>query len=446
MNNQFKEKTNDEWMKMGGKYRIQCRPFVPVVLEKGAGIYVWDVEGKRYIDFESGQICMSIGHSHPKISEAIVNQINKIMQNGSNYTCVSEILLAKKLAEITPEPFQKSFFACSGSEANEIALRMVKKYTGRFEIVAVMRNYHGSTFGSFAVSSTVNRVGYGPLMNGVYFIPAPYCYRCQFNECYPGCKLSCVDYAEELIKRVTSGKPAAIILELLISGGGVIVPPKEWIQKIRQICNEREMLMIADEAQTGIGRTGKWFMCQHLDVTPDIITTSKSIGGGVPLSAVITSEEIADTSVKNGFQYSSSHAGDPFLCAVGLAQIELIEQNNLMNNATKIENIMKKGLRELQEKYEVIGDVRGLGTLLGIEIVEDPVSKKPAFDLAGRIATECLERGLIVGCNPWRMPPFRNVIRIVPPFISKEEELSTALNILEEGIKEAIKKKDLKQF
>jgi len=434
-----REKSNEYWLEIGKNYRIHARPTVPVILERGEGIYVWDVEGKRYIDFESGQICMSTGHTHPQLNEAINEQIKKIMQTGSNFTSVPEILLAKKLAEITPEPFQKSFFACSGSEANEIALRMVKKYTGRFEIVAVMKNYHGSTLGSFSVSSTVNREGYGPLMNGVYFIPVPYCYRCPFNECYPDCRLSCIDYTEELLKRVTSGKPAALILELLISGGGVIVPPKEWVQNIRRICNEREMLMIADEAQTGIGRVGKWFMCQHFDVTPDVITTSKTIGGGVPLSAVITSAEIADASVAKGFQYTSSHTGDPFLCAVGLATIELIEQNHLVDHAAWIGDFMMKGLRGLQEKYEVIGDVRGLGTIMGIEIVKDRVSKRPEFDLAARIAMECRGMGLIVGCNPWRMPPFRNVIRIVPPIIAKEEEISTALGILDDAIKAALK-------
>jgi len=433
------EKGNKYWMDIEREYRIHARPTVPIVLERGSGVYVWDVEGKRYIDFESGQICMATGHTHPRIINAIHEQINKIMQTGSNYTCIPEILLAKKLAEITPEPFQKSFFACSGSEANEIALRMVKKYTGRFEIVGVMRNYHGSTFGSFSVSSSVRRGGYGPPMNGVCIIPAPYCYRCQFNECYPDCSLSCISYAEELLDRTTSGKPAAIILEFLISGGGVVIPPKEWIQNIRRICNEREMLMIADEAQTGFGRTGKWFMFQNFDILPDIFTSSKTIGGGIPLSAVTTSAEIADTSVKNGFQYTSSHTGDPFLCAVGLANIEVIEKENLIDNAAKIGNFMLRRLRELQEKYEVIGDVRGLGTILGIEIVEDRISKKPAFDLASRISLECLEEGLIVGCNPWRMPPYRNVIRIVPPFIAKEDELSTALNILDEGIKKALK-------
>jgi len=382
---------------------------------------------------------MATGHTHPEIVNTINEQINKIMQNGSNYTSVPEILLAKKLAEITPAPLQKSFFACSGSESNEIAFRMVKKYTGRFEIIAVMRNYHGSTFGSFSVSSSSNRSGYGSTMNEVFFIPAPYCYRCQFNECYPGCGLSCIDYTEELLNRITSGKPAAIILELLISGGGIIVPPKEWVQNIRRICNEREMLMIADEAQTGIGRTGNWFMCQHFNIVPDILTVSKSIGGGIPLSSITTSAEIADISVDNGFQYSSSHTGDPILCAVGLANIELIEQDNLVDNAAKIGDFMLNGLRQLQDKYEVIGDVRGLGTILGIEFVENKISKKPEFNLTDKIAHGCREKGLIVGCNPWRMPPLRNVIRIVPPLITTDDELSAALNILEDTITETMK-------
>ncbi|MBM3265458.1 MAG: aminotransferase class III-fold pyridoxal phosphate-dependent enzyme, partial [candidate division Zixibacteria bacterium] len=254
--------TNKGWLELGDRYLLR-HPMrkAPLVPERGEGIYMWDVEGRKFIDFQSGQLCVTLGHSHPEYVQALCDQAHKIIQTGSTFIAPSEVLLAKKIAEISPAPLQKSFFACTGSESNEMALRLVRKYTGRFEVIALMRGYHGQTYGSASITGRggMLREGYGPMPTGASFIPAPYTYRCEFCREEGCCNLGCADAAELVIDTSTSGKPAAFFFEPLMSAAGQIVPSPEWMQRMAEICRQRGILMVADEALTGFGRTGKWF-------------------------------------------------------------------------------------------------------------------------------------------------------------------------------------------
>ena len=426
---------NDYWVELDRKYRAQVRKTRSIVLEKGKGVEVWDVEGKKYLDFESGQMAMVAGHSHPVVLKRIREQIELLMQNSIRVLNIPRVLLAKKLSEIVPDPLAKSFFLSTGSESVEASLRLAKKYTGRFEVVALLRGYHGRTAGSQSYTSLSRgaRAGYGPLLPGSTFIPAPYCYRCAFNETLP-CNLSCLSYAEDVIDRTTSGKPAAMLIEMMQGVGGTIVPPEEWTKRLRRICYEREMLLIIDESLTGMGRTGKWFGFEHYDIVPDILTTSKALGQGVPVAAVITTDDIAEKAAANGFDQGATHMGDSFQCAVALANIEVIEQENLLEKSIRMGALLKKGLEELQTKYEIVGDVRGKGLFLGVEIIELGTGKRPDPDRTFKLVTECEDQGLLLGGGIPTGGLGTNTIRLCPPLVITEEQVDTALNILADAL------------
>lgn len=424
---------NDYWVKLDRKYRAQVRKTRSIVLEKGKGVEVWDVEGKKYLDFESGQMAMVAGHSHPVVIKRIREQSELLMQNSIRVLNIPRVLLSKKLSEIVPDPLSKSFFLSTGSESVEAALRLAKKYTGRFEVVALLRGYHGRTTGSQSYTSISRgaRAGYGPLLPGSTFIPAPYCYRCAFNETLP-CNLSCLSYAEDVIDRTTSGQPAAMIIEIMQGVGGTIVPPVEWVRRLRQICNEREMLLIIDESLTGMGRTGKWFGFEYYDIVPDILTTSKALGQGVPVAAVITTDDIAEKAVANGFDQGATHMGDSFQCAVALANIEVIEHENLLEKSSKMGDLLKKGLEDLQSKYEIVGDIRGKGLFLGMEIVESKVSKRPDPESTLKLVTECENQGLLLGGGIPTGGLGTNTVRLCPPLVITKEQVGNAIDIIED--------------
>lgn len=433
LNREEMTRKNDYWIELDRKYRAQVRKTRSIVLEKGKGVEVWDVEGKKYLDFESGQMAMVAGHSHPVVLERIREQIELLMQNSIRVLNIPRVQLAKKLSEIVPDPLAKSFFLSTGSESVEAALRLAKKYTGRFEVVALLRGYHGRTAGSQSYTSLSRgaRAGYGPLLPGSTFIPAPYCYRCAFNETIP-CNLSCLFYAEDVIDRTTSGQPAAMLIEIMQGVGGTVVPPVEWVRRLRQICNEREMLLIIDESLTGMGRTGKWFGFEHYDIVPDILTTSKALGQGVPVAAVITTDDIAQRAVANGFDQGATHMGDSFQCAVALANIEVIENENLLEKSIQMGALLKKGLEELQAKFEVVGDVRGKGLFLGVEIIESRSSRLPDPDRTLKLVTECEDQGLLLGGGIPTGGLGTNTIRLCPPLVITEEQVGSAIDILED--------------
>ena len=404
------------------------------MLAGGEGCEVWDVDGRRFLDFESGQFCMSTGHAHPRVAAAIASQAGQLMQIGNRFTSPLRIELARRLASLAPDPLSMCLFGSTGSEANEIALRLAKRLTGGFELVALERGYHGRTLGSFALSSSARgmRRDYGPMAAGAVLIPTPYPYRCRFG-CGGACNLACFEQGVEAIDRATSGEPAAVIVEFVLGAGGIIPVPTNWAQALRDFCTERRALLIADEALTGIGRTGRWFAFEHAGVVPDLVVTSKALGGGVPLSAVLASPRLAREALGRGFLQAASHQGDPFQCAVALANLDVIEDEDLLRRATTVGDLLGRRLAELEHAFEIVGEVRGVGLLWGIEIISDADSRAEAPELAAAVTVEAMERGLIVG---GLRPGIReaNVLRLAPPLVIDEQQVESAVSVLADAL------------
>jgi 2,2-dialkylglycine decarboxylase (pyruvate) len=401
-----------------------------LVLDRGAGCYLWDVAGRRYLDFESGQFCMNTGHSHPGVVRAIEAQAGRLMQIGNRFTNPPRILLAERLAALAPDPLRVSFFCSTGSEANETALRIAKLVTGRFEVVAQARGYHGRTAAAFAASSSIRRMhrGAGAMAPGTVHVNAPYEYRCAF-EC-GSCDLRCWRHSVEMIDRTSSGEPAAVIVEPVIGAGGIIPVPAHWARELRRFCDERGALLVADEALTGLGRTGRWFAFEHAGIVPDIVVTSKALGGGVPAAAIITTRAIADAALERGFVQAASHQGDPFQCSVALANLDVMAGEDLVGNARTQGARLAAGLRRLAGRYRIVGQARGIGLIAGLEIVD---GQHEAPDLAAAVSVACMDHGLIVG---GLRPGIRegNTLRLAPPLTVSAAEIDEALRILDEAL------------
>ena len=441
--------TNQGWIELGNQYLLRHpRRTASIVPERGEGINMWDVEGKRYIDFQSGQLCVTLGHCHPEYVTALTEQAGRIMQTGTTFVAPSEVLLAKKIAELAPDPLQRSFFACTGSESNEMAIRLAQKYTGRFEIVGVQRGYHGQSFGSASITGRggMLREGYGPMVAGASFIPTPYTYRCHYCKNEDCCNLGCADSAELVIDTCTSGKPAALFLEPMMSAAGQIVPSVEWMERIAEICKDRGILLVADEALTCFGRTGKWFAFEHFGVVPDVVTCSKGLGGAVPICAVVTSEQIAEAATENGFMTFSSHQGDPLLCAAALANLEIVDRESLVENARVVGEYFMERLQQLVAGYDIVGEARGLGLCLGIEMVTDKKSRAASFEAAAAVADYCLENGLLLQTilgddlsDPLKRRQMEisgtHVLRFMPPITVNREQIDEAMDIVEDGVR-----------
>jgi len=422
------------WLVLDDAHVAQSPYPPPLVIERGEGSWVWDVDGRRFLDFESGQFCMSVGHAHRRVAAAVGAQAGTLMQIGNRFTSPLRIELAQRLAALSPGPLSVCLFGSTGSEANEIALRLAKRVTGRFEVVALERGYHGRTLASFSLSSSTRRMrrDHGPMAAGVVLIPTPYPYRCRFG-CDAMCNLACFEQAVETIDRATSGAPAAVIVEFVLGAGGIIPVPAEWAHALREFCTERESLLIADEALTGMGRTGRWFAFEHTGVIPDLVVTSKALGGGLPLSAVLAPSALARDALAKGFLQAASHQGDPLQCAVALANLDVIEEENLLQRATAVGDLLGRRLAELEDRFEIVGQIRGLGLLWGIEIIRDGDSRAEAPELAAAVTVEAMERGLIVG---GLRPGIReaNVLRLAPPLVIGEHEVERAVAILAEAL------------
>ena len=373
---------------------------------------------------------MSTGHSHPVVARAVADQAEQLMQIGNRFTNVPRILLAERLARLAPDPLARTLFCSTGSEANETAIRIAKLVTGRFEIVGLMRGYHGRTSASFSLSSAARqaRRGYGPTMPGTVLVPPPYPLRCPFA--CGGCDLRCFEQAVELIDRASSGAPAAVVVEPILGAGGIIPLDAAWLAAVRRFCDERGALLIADEALTGMGRTGRWFAFEHFGVLPDLVVVSKALGGGVPVAAIVTTAQIADQALARTFIQAASHQGDPFQCAVALANLDVIEQEGLLANAERMGRRLHAGLQTLVARHPIAAQARGIGLVQGLELA-DHGAESP--ELAARVCLACMERGLIVG---GLRPGIRegNTLRLAPPLVVSEAEIDEALAILDSAL------------
>jgi 2,2-dialkylglycine decarboxylase (pyruvate) len=406
--------------------------FAPFVVARAAGAWVETADGRRVLDFTSGQICSTIGHNHPRIAEAVRQALDRVMHLNSWMLSEPVLALAERLASLVPAPLGKVILLNTGSEANEVALKLAKMHTGRFEVVGLTRSFHGLLAGIASVNFSMAHAGYGPLLPGAFALPAPYAYRCPVRHCDGACDCTCLEAGFELVDQQSVGSLCALIAEPVLSAGGVIVPPDGYFRRLRELCEEREMLLVLDEAQTGFGRLGTMFGFEHDGIVPDLVAVSKTLGGGIPLAATITSPEIEESCVARGFLHVTSHVSDPLPAAAGLAVLAVIEEERLVDGARERGEYLLERLRELQAKHEQVGDVRGRGLLVGLELVEDRESCRPANALGAAVTEECLRRGLSM--NIVRAGSSANCFRMAPPLTITRDEIDLAVEILDASL------------
>lgn len=406
----------------------------PVVIERAKGARIYAEDGKEYIDCFAGIAVVNAGHCNDEVIKAAKDQMEKLIHACTYVYYIKPVAdLAEKLAQITPGKLKKTFFSNSGAEANEAAMRASKQFTGRYEFIALQYSFHGRTVGTLSITGNMGRKrNGGPYLPGTTFSPAPYCYRCSFGLSYPNCDLRCAKFLEDVIRFNTSGSVAAFFAEPVMGEGGIIVPPPEYFKEVKAILDKYGIVFIADEVQSGFGRTGKMFAIEHYGVEPDGMTLAKGIADGFPLGAFIAKEELANA-FKPG-DHLSTFGGNPVSCAAALANIEFMLRENLPKQAEDKGNWFLDKLLELKDMFKIIGDVRGKGLMIGIELVRE--GKIPAPEEAESLRRLCRERGLLVGVGGVN----GNVIRIQPPLVISKSELESAFDILKESFKSMGKK------
>jgi 4-aminobutyrate aminotransferase len=402
----------------------------PLVVERGTGAIIEDVDGNRFLDCSAGIAVVSTGHCHPQVVEAIQRQASKLIHmSGTDFYYENMVDLAEKLAALTPGGVpRKVYFGNSGTEGMEAAIKLARYHTGRKQFVTFYGSFHGRTMGSLALTGSRNaqRRNFFPMMPGVHHLPYPDCYRCPYGKTVDSCAVECATAIEDpLFRTVLSPEEvAAIVVEPIQGEGGYLVPPKKFFDELRRIVDRYGILLVFDEVQCGMGRTGKMFASEHFDAVPDIVVLAKGIASGLPLSATIARAEIMDW--KPG-SHASTFGGNPVAVAAALVTIELL-RSGLIENAERVGAQMKAGLSELPRRLENVGDVRGLGLMIGIELVKDQTTKERAAELRDRVVQRCFERGLLVlGAGP-------NTVRLSPPLLLSSEQADWAVNTIGECI------------
>ncbi len=408
------------------------RDFQPELIAHAKGSYLYTETGREILDFSSGQMCATIGHNHPEIVKAMAKAAETVLHLDSTMLSRDVVALVTQLCDLLPAPLNKAQILNTGGEANEAAIRLAKIATGKFEIIGMSGSWHGTTTGAAAATYAHGRKGYGPTVPGSLAIPAPNCFRCPLRKSYPGCNLACLDFGFEMVDATSVGHVAAMIVEPIQSAGGIVVPPDGYLKRLREKCDQRGILLIFDESQTGLGRTGRMFGFEHSGVIPDIITLSKTLGGGLPVSAVIASDTIAAAAKENGFSHYTSHASDPLMATVGLAVVNVILDQALAERAERAGQTLTSKLRELQSRHDAIGDIRGHGLLVGVEIVTDRDTRAPGHDLIAALSKRCFELGL----NLNRVGGPHSVWRVAPPLTISQAEMDQAIAILDTALAE----------
>ncbi len=425
--------TNEPWDEHLIRYGM---PFVPRLIAKARGTLIWDSEGREILDFTSGQMCATLGHNHPRIVEAIREACEGALHLFSGMLSPPVVALSQRLAGLLPPRLSKSLFLSTGGEANEAALKLAKLHTGNFEVVGYTGSWHGMTSGAQSVNYVAGRQGYGPMMPGSLALPAPNAYHCPVRHCRDACDGTCLEVGFDMVDAQSTGALAAVIAEPVESSGGVIVPPEGYWQKVKQHCDKRGMLLIFDEAQTAFGRLGRDFAFQHFGVEPDILTLSKTLGGGLPLSATIVSEAMEADCHEKGFMHPTSHVSDPLPAQVALAVLDVLAEERLNARALAMGELLAAGLRYLQDKHEIIGDVRGFGLLQGVELVKDRETRAPDVATGRAITSRCMELGLSM--NIVSVGVMASMWRIAPPLSVRSEEIDRGIAILDQAITEVL--------
>jgi 2,2-dialkylglycine decarboxylase (pyruvate) len=424
----FWEKARAHLVRYGGE-------FAPFIAERALGSFMWDADGRRILDFCSGQMSAILGHSHPEIAEVVHRTVGELDHLYSTILSRPVVDLAGLLAELAPGNLDRVLLVSTGGESNEAAIRMAKLATGRYEIVGLSRSWHGVTGGAAAATYSSSRRGYGPAQIGSFVLPAPDPYRSGFIAADGTYDWRAeLDFGFELIDRQTTGALAACIAEPILSSGGVLEPPVGYMSALRAKCDERGMLLIFDEAQTGLGRTGDLFASERDRVVPDFLTLSKTLGAGLPLAAVLTTPQIEDICHERGFLFYTTHASDPLPAAVGLKVLEIVIRDKLTERARTLGAHLRDGLVALQQRHACIGNVRGRGLLVGLDLVHDRATKAPAPELAQRVARICLELGMMTSVVRGGL----GIFRIAPPITVSKEEIELALDIFDRAISKSL--------
>ena len=407
-------------------------------IKKAQGASMTDVDGKTYIDFAGGIVVNNVGHCHPKVVQAIKDQADLYIHTCFHVAMYEPyVALAERLNALAPGAFEKmTLFANSGAEAVENAVKISRYATKRSGIICFDNAFHGRTQLAMSLTSKVKpyKFNFGPFVPEIYRMPYAYCYRCPFNLKYPSCETACADYLEEFfIGNVAPENTAAVIAEPIQGEGGFITPPPEYFPKLQKICAKYDISLIIDEIQSGAGRTGKFFAIEHWGVEPDIITLAKSFAGGMPLSAVIGRKELMEAPHVGGL--GGTYGGNPLSCRAALAVLEILFDDGLLKTAQSLGEILLERFTSLQKDHEIIGEVRGKGPMLGLELVQDRITKEPATEKAKKLVQLCYEKGLfILSCGN-----YGNIIRTLMPLVITTEELDKGLSILEESFYEVEK-------
>lgn len=422
--------TRDEILHKHKEYLFPCvlnYYAEPLVAERGQAQYLWDSEGKRYLDFFGGILTISVGHCHPKITARIKQQVDRLQHTSTLYPNEQIVALAEKLAQITRGKLQKSFFTNSGTEANEAAVLLARMATGSFEVVALRHGYSGHSLVAKSLTAQAPWRRGGVISLGIVHAMSPYCYRCPLGLSYPDCGVACAKDVEEVIQTTTSGQIAAFLAEPIQGVGGFITPPPEYFKIVFTIVKKYGGLFIADEVQTGFGRTGKkWFGIEHWEVEPDILTAAKGIANGTPLGVTMARAEVADAF--KGLTIST-FGGNPVSAVAARATIEVIEEEKLLDNVLTVGTHFRQKLEELKQKYPLIGDVRGMGLMQALELVKDRQTKEPAPEALLQLMERCRENALLIGKGGL----YGNVVRLSPPLNITKADVDEAIRALDKS-------------
>ncbi|MFC1732787.1 aspartate aminotransferase family protein [candidate division KSB1 bacterium] len=413
------------------KYVPNCLVNVtPVIAGTASGSWITDVDGRKYLDFGAGIAVTSAGNCHPEVVEAVKSQAER-----SFHTCFHIVMqenyikLAQRLSDMIPGDSQtKVMFLNSGAEAVENVIKLARVFTKRRSFIAPEYGFHGRTYGALALTSKTRplKSGLEPFMPEVYRMPYAYCYRCSLKLSYPDCAMACIEHVERMFTTtVAADSVAGIVVEPVLGEGGVVVPPKEYLDGLRALCDRYGILLIFDEIQTAFGRVGSWFAAEHFNVCPDIMTLAKALGNGMPIAAVAGRQDIMDTPVPGAL--GSTYGGNPLAVASSLAMLDVLEKEQLPQRAKTLGARMLNHFKLLEEKYEWVGEVRGIGMMFGIELVKDRTTKEPDKEKATRVIAGCVEEGLIVT----RAGAHGNIIRIVPPLTTDEKDIDTGMEIID---------------
>jgi len=408
-------------------------PYFPLVIKRAYGAAVEDIDGNRFIDLLSSAGALNTGHCHPRVVKAVEEQLKSFIHYTPVYTYHEPLVkLAKMLTEIIPGDFKKRVaFGLSGSDANDGMIKLARCYTGRSKIISFIQSYHGSTYGAISLSAlSLNmRKKIGPLLPGIHHIPYPDCYRCAFGQRKGSCRLECLKQFEIALKYyMPAEEVAAVIMEPIAGDAGLVVPPQRYMKRLYEICKANGILFVSEEVQQGFGRTGKWFGIEHFGIQPDAVLLGKAIASGMPLSAIVAREEIMQSWEAPAHVFTT--AGNPVSCAAAIATIEIIRDENLAGHSGELGDYVRERFTRMMEKYPLIGDVRGLGLSVGIDLVKDRDTKERDRVAAAKICYRCWEKGVILTFFA------NNVLRVQPPLVITRDDMDRAIDIIDESIQD----------